>query len=75
MSFRDMSTQDLVRIADAGGGFRLEAAGRPTNDLVKIAVAASSWGVGLVFAGMVDRSTDDLVRIAAAGEGSVQFED
>ena len=39
MSFQGRSTEDLVRIAEAGGGFRLEAAGRPTDDLVKIAAA------------------------------------
>ena len=74
MSFEGRSTEDLVRIAEAGGGFRLEAAGRHTDDLVKIAAAASSWGVRLVFACMADRSTDDLVRIADAGEGTVEFE-
>ena len=75
MSFQGMSTADLVRIADAGGGFRLDAAGRPTDDLVEIAAAASSWGTRLVFAGMSGRSTDDLVKIAGAGEGCVEFED
>lgn len=74
MSFQSRSTEDLVRIAEAGGGFRLDAAVRRTDDLVKIAAAASSWGVRLVFAGMNLRPTDDLVRIADAGEGSVEFE-
>lgn len=74
MSFQGRSTQDLVRIAAAGGGFRLDAAERPTDDLVEIAAAASDWGVRLVFAGMTDRSTDDLVTIADAGEGFVEFE-
>lgn len=74
MSFQGRSTGDLVRIAEAGGGFRLDAAERPTDDLVRIAGAASSWGVRLVFAGMIERSTDDLVRIADAGEGCVEFE-
>lgn len=39
MSLEGRSTEDLVRIAEAGAGFRLEAAGRPTDDLVKIAAA------------------------------------
>ena len=74
MSFEGRSTEDLVRIAEAGGGFRLDAGGRSTDDLAKIAGAASSWGIRLVFAGMNGRSTDDLVRIADAGEGCVEFE-
>ena len=74
MPFEGRSTEDLIRIALAGGGFRLDAAQRPTEDLVKMAGAASDWGVRLVFVGMDGRSTDDLVRIADAGEGSVEFE-
>jgi len=74
MSFAGRSTEDLVRIATAGAGFRLDATARPTDDLVAIAAAASDWGVRLVFAGMEGRSTDDLVAIAEAGEGSVEFE-
>ena len=74
MSFQNRSTEDLVRIADAGAGFRLDVVGRPTDDLVRIAGAASSWGVRLLFAGVDGRSTEDLVRIAAAGEGCVEFE-
>jgi hypothetical protein len=46
----------------------------PAHDLVRIAGAASSWGVRLVFAGMDDRSTGDLVRIATAGEVTAEFE-
>jgi DNA replication protein len=74
MSFASRSTDDLIRIAEAGAGFRLDAADRPTDDLVKIAAAASSWGCRLVFAGMDGRLTDDLVTIADAGEGFVEFE-
>jgi len=74
VSFQNRSTEDLVRIAGAGAGFRLDAAGRPVDDLVRIADAASDWGVRLVFAGVTSLSTDDLVKIAEAGEGSVEFE-
>lgn len=74
MSFQARSTDDLVRIADGGAGFRLDSSDRSTDDLIRMAGAASSWGVRLVFAGVTDRSTDDLVRIAVAGEGCVEFE-
>jgi hypothetical protein len=74
MSFQGMPTDDLVRIATAGAGFRLDAAGRSTEDLIAIAAATSDWGVRLVFAGMEGRPTDDLIRIADAGEGNIEFE-
>jgi hypothetical protein len=74
VSFSGRPTDDLVRIATAGAGFRLEASGRPTADLVEIASASSDWGVQLVFTGMGDRPTDELVAIAEAGQGNVQFE-
>ncbi len=74
MSFQDRSTEDLVRIATAGAGFRLDVGDRSTEDLVAIAAASSDWGVRLLFAGVGGRATDDLVRIADAGEGNVEFE-
>lgn len=67
-------TDDLVRIAAAGGGFRLNAGGRLTDDLVRIAAAARHGGARLILAGMGARLTDDLVRIGAAGGGAVVFE-
>lgn len=75
MSFRARQTNDLVRIAAAGGGFRINLAARQTDDLVRIAAAAGQSGAKIVLLGMVARPTDDLVRIAAAGKGNVQFED
>jgi len=74
MPFKDLSTDELVRIATAGAGFRLDAAGRSTDDLVRIADAASDWGVRVVFAGMDGRTIEDLIAIAEAGEGIVEFE-
>lgn len=74
MSFQSRPTDDLVRIAAAGAGFRLAAAARSKDDLVRIAAAASDWGVRLIFTGMDARSTDELVQIAEAGDGNVEFE-
>lgn len=68
-------TDDLVRIASAGGGFRLEAGTRMTDDLVRIASAASQGGGTVYFSGIKTRMTADLVRIASAGNGHVVFED
>jgi DNA replication protein len=74
MSFELRSTNDLVRIAAAGGGFILDAALRSTDDLVRIAAAASTHGARVTFSGLKLRSTDDLVRISAAGKGAVMLE-
>ncbi len=73
MSFALKNTNDLVRIASAGGGFVLDAAARSTDDLVRIASAGSSKGARLVFTGLAARTTDDLVRIGSASKGCVQF--
>jgi DNA replication protein len=68
------TTDDLVRIAAAGGGFLLEARNRTTDDLVRIAAAASAKRSALRLRGMNARTTDDLVRIGAASGGCVMFE-
>lgn len=74
MSFETRTTDDLVRIAAAGGGFTLTASNRTTNDLVRIAAAASGKGSRIAFTGLSTRTTDDLVRIGAASKGSVILE-
>lgn len=73
--FDHMVTDDLIRIAFAGGGFTLKASTRSTDDLIRIAHAASSKGARVTFAGLRARSTDDFIRIGAAGKGSVDFID
>lgn len=73
MSFESRSTDELVRIVGAGAGLTMEAAGRSTADLVRIAEAAADWGVPVTLRGVQDRSADDLVLIAEAGQGTVIF--
>lgn len=68
-------TEDLVRIAAAGGGIAFDAAVRRTDELVKIAAAAKKNGSRVVFRGLGARRTDELVQIAAAGGGAVHFDD
>lgn len=68
-------TDDLVRIAIAGGGFETNAAHRSTDELVRIAVAARSGGGVVTFRGLNHLSADELVRIAVAGKGHVFFGD
>lgn len=74
MSFEMRSTDELVRIASAGGGFRLDASMRSTDELVRIASAASNKGSQVTFAGLKLRTTDELVRIGSAGKGTVILE-
>lgn len=70
------STNDLVRIASAGGGMAIDAGMRQTNDLVRIASAASNHpGTRIFLGGLSMRDTNDLVRIASAGKGAVVFQD
>lgn len=74
MSFELKSTDELVRIAAAGGGFVLAASLKSTDDLVRIAAAASHKGARVTFTGLKLKSTDELVRIGAAGQGCVVLE-
>ena len=71
MSFEQRSTEDLIRLVQAGGGLTLTATDRSTDGLVLIAAAAAEWGVPVTFSGLESRSTDDLLRIVDAGQGSV----
>lgn len=75
MPFVYRTTDDLIKIAGAGGGLVLDAATRSTEDLIRIAHAGSAKRVQLVFKGLATRSTEDLIKIAFAGNGCVQFAD
>ncbi|MDH5426274.1 MAG: hypothetical protein OEY29_14895 [Gammaproteobacteria bacterium] len=74
MSFEHRSTDDLIRIAAAGGGFTLSSTHRETTDLIRIAAAASAKGSRVTFTGLSHRDTDDLVQISSAGQGCVVLE-
>lgn len=75
MGFQMMPVDDLVRIAAAGGGFRLDASMRDRDDLIRIAAAAKNGGGVVTFRGLSMRSANDLITIAAAGKGHVILED
>jgi DNA replication protein len=75
MSFGKMPIDDLLQIAKAGGGFRLDATHRYPDELMQIATAAKNGGATVIFYGMARYYTNDLIRIAAAGKGAVIFED
>lgn len=75
MSIQNLMTNDLIRIAAAGGGFRLDCKNRMTDDLIRIAAASQANNCTLIFSGMGMRLVDDLIRIGAASGGNVIFED
>ena len=68
-----MPTQDLVSIAAAGGGFRIEAQKYSTDDLVGIAAAASKHKPPIVLENAGYLPVNDLLMIATAGKGAVHF--
>jgi DNA replication protein len=68
------TTDDLVRIAYAGGGFTIDAKNYTTNELVRISAAASKHGSRIHILNANRNTTDELVRIAAASKGCVTFE-
>ena len=75
MSLGKMPVDDFIRIANAGGGFRLDATHRYPDELIQITTAAKTGGTTVIFYGMSAHYTDDLIQIATAGKGSVIFED
>lgn len=75
MALEGRTTNDLVRVAAAGGGMRINVSGRTVNDVVRIAAAAKSKKAILFLIGLDGLTTNDLVRIAAAGDGAVVFDD
>jgi hypothetical protein len=71
--FEMRSLEDVIQVAQAGGGFTMHASARRTEDLVRIAQAAAGSGVKVTFTGLETRRTEDLVKIALAGRGEVSF--
>lgn len=66
---------EIVRIAAAGGGFKMNASLKSIDDLVRIASATSNNGAKIIFTGLTMKTTDEIVRISAAGRGNIFFED
>ena len=52
MSFGKMPIDDLLQIANAGGGLRLDAAQRYPDELMQLATAAKNSGATVIFYGM-----------------------
>jgi len=67
------TTDQLVRIAAAGGGFTIDSS-KTTDQLVRIAAVAAQSGAKITIEGAGSKTTDQLVRIASAGKGAVVFD-
>ena len=66
---------DLVRIAAAGGGLRIDCKTKMVSDLIRIAAAGSSKRSMIVLENTGHIMVSDKIRIAAAGQGCVFFND
>jgi len=73
--FDQLHLRDIIRIAESGGGFKMMAEKRPTDDLIRIAEAAGRQRARVTFTGLTNRSIDELCKIAVAGQGFVEFTD
>ena len=70
-----MVTSDIIRLANAGAGMRIDCSNKLVSDLVHIAVAAKN-GHGFIFLENTNRLlVSDKIRIAKAGEGYIIFND
>jgi hypothetical protein len=69
-----ISTDDLVKIVEAGGGVTFDAEAKTKDELVRIATAAAQFDATVTFRNVTSLSVDDLVEIAKAGDGWVIFE-
>jgi hypothetical protein len=73
MSHLYRPTEDLMKIAAAGGGFTIDGGPRSVEDLMRIAAAGSAKRARMTFTNMSARTTEELMQIAAAGSGCVEF--
>lgn len=70
-----LMVSDLVRIAAAGGGLRIDCRGKMVSDLVRVAAAGSGKGARIILENTGHILVSDKIRIAAAGQGCVLFND
>lgn len=70
-----MTTLDMVRIVNAGGGLRVNCKGKNILDLIRIANATQQNNGFLILTNINVLNTLDMMRIANAGKGHVFFDD
>lgn len=74
MHFETIATDELIRIAHAGLGFKLSASSKPLDDLIRIADAAKDKGAKITLIEFTSLSESDITRIKVASQGHVSFE-
>ena len=75
MTLKLKTVDELLTIAKAGGGFRLDCSLKSTDELCQIASAAHASGAAVIMFGINLKTTEELVKIAQASQGAVIFED
>ena len=70
----EKNVSELMAIARAGGGLKLNALHYTIDDLLPIARAAAEARAPLCVVNALDIRTTDLVRLASEGKGCVSFE-
>lgn len=68
-------TSDLIKIAAAGGGMRIDCKKRMVSDIIRIASNASQSRACILLVNTDSLQVSDLLRIAGAGKGCVIFDD
>ena len=63
-----MTTLDMIRIANAGGGLRVSCKGKNALDLIRIANATQQGKGALILTNTQGMSVLDMIRIANAKE-------
>ena len=66
---------DIIRVAAAGGGLRINCQNKMVSDLVRIAAAGSDKHSFIILEHTENLMVSDRVRIAAAGNGCIFFND
>lgn len=74
MTIKTLTTNDLVRVASAGGGLKISARSLTLDDMVRVAFAASSKGARIIIEDAQVLTADQMVRIGFAGKGCASFE-
>jgi hypothetical protein len=68
------SIEELIKSAEAGGGFTMDASTCSTEDVLRVAKVAGECGAELRISRICGKTTEDLIRIATVGRGRVFFE-
>lgn len=68
------TTDQLIKIASAGGGMIIDGKSKTTDQLVKITSTASKSGSKIIITNAGTKTTDQLVKIAVAGNGNAIFD-